>query len=48
MTAPRFTQATPRGRAWAPEPRPSRWGQRLKVAIGTLALLATCINDVRW
>ncbi len=47
MTAPHF-QATPRGRQWAPEPRPSRVRPWLGAIAWALVLLAAGIENVNW
>lgn len=45
---PRYTQATPRSRAWASTERPSRWRPVLGALLMFAVILACGIEDIRW
>lgn len=45
---PHTRQATPRSRAWAPEPRPSRWRDVLYGLAWLAVLLFAGIEDIQF
>lgn len=48
MTTPRIQQATPRSRAWAPEPARSRVRPWLEALLLFAVIVACGVNEVRW